>query len=364
MKTVFVELGERRYPIYIESGLLRLLPDFFNEHQTTDHLYIITDENVRQLYGESVIASIRHAGLQVDLFSVPAGESSKSFEQAQLLYTKLLEKQATRQSIIIALGGGVVGDLAGFVAATFMRGITFVQIPTTVLAQVDSSVGGKVGINHPLGKNLIGAFYQPKFVLIDPVVLASLPEREIRAGAAEIIKYGYIYDREFYNLISNQLAALFSRKDTALLERALYRSCEIKAAVVAEDETESGLRAILNFGHTVGHAIETVTGYTAFLHGEAVVHGMKAALYLSHLAGRLTMAQLEENAAVLDQFKVPQLPAGMSCDKLLFAMQNDKKRSAKGQQWVLLQEVGRAFLTRSVPEEWVRQAVDYMIQKS
>ncbi|MBN1481646.1 3-dehydroquinate synthase [candidate division KSB1 bacterium] len=364
MKTVFVELGERRYPIYVEKGLLALLPDYLKKLAANESFYIITDENVRQLYGESVLASMRDAGLHAALFFVPAGEGSKSLEYAHFLYTRLLENQATRQSVVIALGGGVVGDLAGFVAATFMRGIALVQIPTSVLAQVDSSVGGKVGINHPLGKNLIGAFYQPKFVLIDPEVLATLPEREIRAGAAEIIKYGYIYDREFYNLISNNLDSLLSLKDAALLERALCRSCEIKAAVVAQDETESGLRAILNFGHTIGHAIEAATSYTAFLHGEAVVHGMKAALYLSHLAGRFTSAQVDEYISVLHQFKTPKFPANVTYETLQHTMQNDKKRSAKGQQWVLLQEIGTAFLTRSVGEEWVKKAVAYMIQQS
>ena len=364
MTTVTVDLAERSYPIYVQSGLLPQLPNFLKRHELTEKLFIITDDNVRQLYGEPVVESLSDAGLQVELLSVPAGESSKSLEQTNYLYTKMLESHANRQSIVIALGGGVVGDLAGFVAATFMRGVRFVQVPTTILAQVDSSVGGKVGINHPLGKNLIGAFYQPHFVLIDPQTLSTLPDRQIRAGSAEIIKYGFIYDREFYNLIATNLDALFSLQDASLLEQALCRSCEIKAEVVSQDEKEVGLRAILNFGHTLGHAIEAVTTYTSFLHGEAVVHGIKAALYLSHRLGSFTLERVDEYVDVLNQFQVTPLPHDLKYDSLLVALQKDKKRSSKGQLWVLLKEIGKAVLTRQVQDEWVREAVDYMMQKS
>lgn len=360
MTTVNVDLGERSYPIYVQAGSLSMLPDYLKKHNLTERLFIITDENVRRIYGDDVRASLQAAGFQAELFSVPAGENSKSLEQANYLYTKMLENHADRQSVIIALGGGVVGDLAGFIAATFMRGIQFVQVPTTILAQVDSSVGGKVGINHPLGKNLIGAFYQPKFVLIDPSTLQTLPEREIRAGSAEIIKYGYIYDREFYDLVADNLDILFSLKDDQLLEHALCRSCEIKAEVVSQDETESGVRAILNFGHTVGHAIEAVTSYSSFLHGEGVVHGIKAALYISFRAGSFSKEQVDGFVETLNQFKAPQLPGELSYEGLLSAMQKDKKRSSQGQQWVLLKDVGTYWLTRDVKEEWVKDAVDFM----
>ncbi len=364
MTTVTVDLGDRSYPIYVQAGLFANLADYLKKHDLTERLFVITDENVRDLYGDSVLASLENTGLQVELLSVPAGEHSKSLEQANVLYTKMLESRANRKSIILALGGGVVGDLAGFVAATFMRGIRFVQVPTTILAQVDSSVGGKVGINHPLGKNLIGVFYQPQFVLIDPETLQTLPEREIRAGCAEIIKYGFIYDRHFYDVIADNLDSLFSLKDYNVLEHALCRSCEIKAKVVSKDEKEAGLRAILNFGHTVGHAIEAVTRYSSFLHGEGVVHGMKAALYMSYRAGSFTKEQLDVFVAKLDHFNAPKLPVDLNYDALLSAMQKDKKRSSKGQQWVLLKDIGEHWLTRDVPDDWVKDAIDYMMQKS
>jgi 3-dehydroquinate synthase len=364
MTTVHVDLGDRSYPIYVEQGVLGNLADYLHKHNLTERLFIITDDNVRQIYGDTVLSSLQNAGLQAELFSVPAGENSKSLELANYLFTKMLEHRADRESIIIALGGGVVGDLAGFVAATFMRGIRFVQVPTTILAQVDSSVGGKVGINHPLGKNLIGAFYQPQFVLIDPATLQTLPEREIRAGCAEIIKYGYIYDRSFYDVIAAHLDSLFLLRDAELLEQALCRSCEIKAEVVSQDEKESGLRAILNFGHTVGHAIEAVTSYSSFLHGESIVHGMKAALYISFRAGSFSKEQVDAYVEKLDHFHAPTLPPELNYDALLSAMQKDKKRSSKGQQWVLLKDIGEYWLTRDVPDEWVKEAIDYMMQKS
>ncbi|MBN1466098.1 3-dehydroquinate synthase [candidate division KSB1 bacterium] len=355
---VHVELGERSYPIYVDTNGLPRLNDYLGRHHLVDRLYIITDENVRSLYGETMLRSLRDAGRGADLLSVPAGEGSKSFEQLNWLYTQLLEKGADRGSIIIALGGGVVGDLAGFVAATFMRGIRFVQAPTTVLAQVDSSVGGKVGINHALGKNLIGAFHQPQFVLIDARTLATLPEREVRAGCVEILKYGYIADRDFFQQIAANLTALFALEST-IIESALRTSCSIKADVVSRDERESGLRATLNFGHTIGHAIEAATNYKVYLHGEAVLYGMQAALYLSHRAGTLTKRLLDESVALFRQFKAPRLPDLDEC-ALLAAMQKDKKRSARGQQWVLLHDIGRAYLTREVKEEWVREAIAFM----
>ncbi len=364
MTTVTVDLGDRGYPIYVQAGSLSMLPDYLKKHHLTERLFVITDENVRHIYADGLLAFLQDAGFQVDVFSVPAGESSKSLEQANYLYTKMLENRANRQSVVIALGGGVVGDLAGFIAATFMRGVKFVQVPTTILAQVDSSVGGKVGINHPLGKNLIGAFYQPQFVLIDPTTLQTLPEREIRAGSAEIIKYGYIYDRDFYDLIANNLDALFALNNENLLEHALCRSCEIKAEVVSQDEKESGVRAILNFGHTIGHAIEAATAYSSFLHGEAVVHGMKAALYISQCAGSFTRPEIDELARVLDRFQIPPVPQELTYDVLLHAMLKDKKRSSRGQQWVLLKEIGRYWLTHDVRDEWVEESINYMLQKS
>ncbi len=364
MRIVNVDLGERSYPIYIRAGLLPQLADYLKKHNLDERLFVITDDNVKSLYGEKVLAGLLAADMQAELLVVPAGERSKSLQQADMLYTRMLESRADRHSVVIALGGGVVGDLAGFIAATFMRGVPFVQVPTTVLSQVDSSVGGKVGVNHPLGKNLIGAFYQPQFVLIDPGTLKTLPVREIRAGFAEVIKYGFIHSREFYDAVAAHLDALFNLSDPEQLESTLYTGCRIKAEVVSQDEKEAGRRATLNFGHTVGHAIEALTGYAQFLHGEAVVHGMKAALHLSWHTGGLSESSVKEAVTLLQQFQAPPLPADMSFDALSEAMQKDKKRSSKGQLWVLLQDIGRSLLTRKVSEEQARRAVEFMFENS
>jgi len=364
MKIVNVDLGERSYPIYVQAGLLDQLAHFLSEHNLDQRLFLITDANVQPLYGEKVLAALKDNGMNAEMIVAPAGERSKSLHQANEIYTRLLESRADRNSVIIALGGGVVGDLAGFVAATFMRGVPFVQVPTTVLSQVDSSVGGKVGVNHALGKNLIGAFYQPKFVLIDPDTLTTLPDREIRAGSAEVIKYGFIQDHDFYQTIAAHLDTLFALTDRPLLEQILYTSCCIKADVVSRDEKETGLRATLNFGHTIGHAIEATAGYGRFLHGEAVVHGMIAALRLSYEAGLLPLESVENAAAVLSRFRAPALPAEIHFDTLTAAMQKDKKRSSAGQLWVLLEDVGRSLLTREVTDSQVRRAVDYMLVQS
>lgn len=364
MKIVNVELGERSYPIYVQSGLSDQLARFLGEHHLDQQLFLITDENVQPLYGERILAGLQDGGMKAERIVAPAGERSKSLQQANEIYTRLLENHADRNSVIIALGGGVVGDLAGFVAATFMRGVPFVQVPTTVLSQVDSSVGGKVGVNHALGKNLIGAFYQPKFVLIDPDTLTTLPQREIRAGYAEVIKYGFIHDRDFYQTIAAHLDQLFALENHPLLEQILYTSCRVKADVVSRDEKEAGVRATLNFGHTIGHAIEATAGYGRFLHGEAIVHGMVAALHLSYEAGLLSHDSVENAAAVLARFHAPALPAEIHFDDLMAAMQKDKKRSSAGQLWVLLEEVGRSVLTRDVSDAQINRAVDFMLAQS
>ena len=363
MITVDVNLAERSYPIYIQAGLLDQLPVFMQNHGLDDSLFVITDENVENIYGER-IRKLFQDSPHMQLLSVPAGEPSKSLDQANALYTQLLQSRANRNSVIVAFGGGVVGDLAGFVAATFMRGIRFVQVPTTILAQVDSSVGGKVGINHALGKNLIGAFYQPQFVLIDPETLKTLPQRQIRAGSAEIIKYGFIQDVQFYNEFVTHLDEFYDLKNTQFVESVLQKSCQVKADVVSQDERESDLRAILNFGHTVGHALEAITQYSYFLHGEAIIHGMKAALYLSFLAGHLTRDKVLESCSHLDRFSAPDLPADIKYETLIAAMQQDKKRSSKGQLWVLLETIGNAILTREVGDSQLEQAIDFMVAQS
>ncbi len=360
MKTLHVEV-DPAYPIYIEPGCLDRLGHYLKEHQLTDRLFLITDDNVEPLHAKSVLSHLAEQGFETSGYAVPAGEAAKSAVQSMELYTWLLEERADRGSIILALGGGVVGDLAGFVAATFMRGIRFVQIPTTLLSQVDSSVGGKVGINHPLGKNLIGAFHQPQFVLMDSDVLQTLPRREIRAGMAEVIKYGFIRDADFLQRVATGLEDVINLKDIQLLQDVLLTSCAVKADVVRQDEKEAGLRAILNFGHTVGHALETVTGYEKLLHGEAVAHGMIAALALSHFKGFLSETELEAHVELIQQLTPPQLDVDITPYALTDAMRKDKKRTRAGQTWVLLHPVGNAILTRDVDDDNLQRAIQFML---
>ena len=278
MKIVGLELGERSYPILIQNNILFHIPLHLKGHAPTEQTIIISDQSVSKLYGQTVIDALKAAGIQTDLFIVPDGEDSKSWKTMGNLLTRCIQAGLKRDGLIIALGGGVIGDLAGFVAATYLRGVNFVQIPTSLLAQVDSSVGGKVGINHPLGKNLIGNFYQPKLVLIDPMTLATLDKREMWAGMGEVVKYGLIWNEPFFKQIETSLNTLVHLKDTDAVADMLAFCCRAKANVVEQDEKEGGLRRILNFGHTVGHALEAATDYHYFKHGEAVVHGIHLSL--------------------------------------------------------------------------------------
>ncbi len=361
MRTVPVDLGDRSYPIHIGYGLLARFAEYLREHSLGSEIFVITDENVASLYQEEVSAALGSAGIAAEYFTVPPGERSKSLEIADQLYSSLISHQATRKATIIAFGGGVVGDLAGFVAATYMRGIQFVQIPTTILAQVDSSVGGKVGVNHRLGKNLIGAFHQPVFVVIDPSLLSTLPRREVFAGLAEVIKYGFIWDVAFFELLRSRLSSIVDLSDVGLIENVLEACCRIKAEVVRQDERESGLRAILNFGHTIGHALEAATGYETFLHGEAVLHGMRGAIYLSKMTGRLSQEETQVALAIIQSLQPPAIPNSINVDALLSNMQRDKKRSSSGQLWVLLDKIGHAVMTRDVSPQQVRQAVEFVL---
>jgi len=284
--TVTVNLGEQRsYPIFIGQDILSqqqyLLPYIVGRH-----VCIVTNETIAPLYLEKVLELFADSDHLVDTVVLPDGESYKTLDTIDIIYDKLLEKRHNRNTTLIALGGGVVGDMTGYAAATYQRGVNFIQIPTTVLSQVDSSVGGKTGVNHPLGKNMIGAFHQPQCVLIDTNVLNTLPERELSAGIAEIVKYGLIADLNFYDWIEANMPLLM-QLDSAAITEAIARSCQNKADVVAKDEREGGIRAILNLGHTFGHAIETAQGYGVWLHGEAVAAGMVVALELSDILGEI-----------------------------------------------------------------------------
>lgn len=344
MRTVNVSLGNRSYRILVGAGVLsRLEAECRRLHLAGRRCAIITDENVRPLYATLVEAHLKKAGCEPLVISIPAGESSKSLKYVNSCYQQLAAFRFERQSFIVALGGGVVGDLAGFVAATYLRGIPLVQIPTSLLAQVDSSVGGKVGVNLPAGKNLVGAFYQPRLVICDLETLKTLPPRELRAGLAEVIKYGAIYDAALFRRLERNLGQLL-QLDLKFWEPLVARCCAIKAEVVTQDETESGLRAILNFGHTIGHAIEAVAGYGRYLHGEAIAIGMVVEAILSMQYTGLPKTDAQRLSNILAATGLPtSYPLNeQRWKKLLHAMQLDKKVSQGQICFVLLSALGRA----------------------
>ncbi len=341
-RTINVELGERSYPIVIGTGLLGSDLDL-GAHLAGDDCIVVSNTTVAPLYLDKLTTNL--AGKTVDSVELPDGEAHKTLATMTSVLDKLVAIGAGRDTTVIALGGGVVGDIAGFAAACYMRGVAFIQVPTTLLSQVDSSVGGKTGVNHPGGKNLVGAFYQPRIVVIDTDTLNTLPERELSAGLAEVIKYGAIADRDFFAWLEDNIEALMAR-DAAALGHAIRRSCELKAEVVAEDEREAGRRAILNFGHTFGHAIEHCQGYGEWLHGEAIAAGMVMAARLSGLADadRARLVRLLERAGL------PTAPPKVGKDALLGAMRRDKKVLKKSLRFVLLRELGDAHVTSDYDE--------------
>ena len=358
MRTVHVSLGSRSYAIKIAPGLVDRLGRKCARLKLGTRCAIITDTNVGKRYAKAVFNSLVASGFSPSLIVVPAGETAKSLKTVQTGYDLLAAHRLERKSFIVALGGGVVGDLAGFVAATYLRGIAFVQVPTTLLAQVDSSVGGKVGVNLKAGKNLVGAFYQPRLVLCDLDALDALPEREFRAGLAEIIKYGIIYDAKLFALLERDLPKLLKR-EAKTLAAVVARCCEIKAEVVGQDETEGGVRAILNFGHTIGHAIENSSGYGKYLHGEAIAIGQVAAARLS--AG-LTGLPEDDVSRIRNLFRRAGLPVALKLNsvqrrKLFTAMKLDKKVSDGEIKFVLAKKVGRVVWGQRVSEALVRQAI-------
>lgn len=347
MQTLTVELGERSYPIYIGANLLD--QPLLAPHVRGRQVMIVTNETVAPLYLERLRAQL--SAFQVDQVILPDGEQYKDLDHLNLIYDALLTLGHNRTTTLIALGGGVVGDMTGFAAATYQRGVNFIQVPTTLLSQVDSSVGGKTGVNHRLGKNMIGAFHQPVAVLADTSVLTSLPERELSAGLAEVIKYGLIYDADFFQWLEQNMAHL-RRVDEASLIRAIYRACEVKAEVVAIDERESGIRALLNLGHTFGHAIETAQGYGTWLHGEAVGTGMLMAADLSARLGWITPHDVKRTAELILAAGLPtQAPADMDEAQFLRLMAVDKKVMDGRIRLVLLKAIGEAVVTDDFPGE-------------
>jgi 3-dehydroquinate synthase len=353
--TVAIALGERSYPIRIGPGLLGD-PASFDGVPRSAVAVVVSNTTVAPLYAEPLMRTLRHRHAQVRLIVLPDGESHKDWATLNLVFDGLLGDESTtaadRKAVLYALGGGVIGDMTGFAAACFMRGIAFVQVPTTLLAQVDSSVGGKTGINHPRGKNMIGAFHQPLAVVADLDTLATLPDRELRAGLAEVIKYGPIADAAFFEWIERELPSLLAREPQAL-RHAIRRSCEIKAEVVGEDERESGRRAILNFGHTFGHAIEAALGYGEWLHGEAVGCGMAMAADLSAALDLLAADDARRIARLIERAGLPVTAPRIGADRFLELMRVDKKAEAGEIKFVLVDTVGHA-LVRSAPDAAVR----------
>ncbi len=358
MRIVPVSLGRRSYAIKVAGGLLARLGAECAQLKLGQRCAVITDANVARHYAKTALKSLSASGFAPVLITVPAGEKSKRIAVVEKCYDQLAAHRLERKSFIVALGGGVVGDLAGFVAATYLRGIPFVQVPTTLLAQVDSSVGGKTGVNLAAGKNLVGAFYQPQLVLCDLDTLKTLPEREFVSGLAEVIKYGVIYDAILFAQLERNLPNLLQR-EAATLALTIARCCEIKADVVGQDETESGLRAILNFGHTIGHAIENSSGYGKFLHGEAISIGQVAAAKLSHSLLGLPASAVERLAKLLAAAGLPvkiKLSAARR-KKLFAAMLLDKKVSAGEVKFVLAEKIGKVVWGQKVPAKLIEEVL-------
>jgi 3-dehydroquinate synthase len=356
VSTLHVGLLERAYPIHVGQGLLPRAGELLDV-RSGSRVVIVTNAVVAAHHLQPLKAAFRARAVQPDVVLLPDGEAHKNAATLEDLLTRLLELRVERKSLLVALGGGIVGDIAGFAAAICQRGIPFVQVPTTLLAQVDSSVGGKTGINHPLGKNLIGAFWQPRAVLIDTDCLATLPDRELRAGVAEVIKYGAIRDAQFFAWLEANVASLLA-KDSDALAHAIHRSCEIKAGIVAADEREAGERALLNFGHTFGHAIEAAQGYGAWLHGEAVAAGMVCAAKLSERACAFPSPDTERLARLLGAAELPVAPPRIPVERWLDLMLRDKKVEGGALRFVLLEAIGRAVVRGDVAESDVKSALD------
>ncbi len=351
MRTVTVDIPDRSYPIYIGEGLLsqsELLKQHIHHHQVC----IVSNETIAPLYLNQIKKLV--ADKNVTVVELPDGEQHKNLQTLNLVFDKLLEQKHHRTTTLIALGGGVVGDMCGFAAASYQRGVNFIQIPTTLLSQVDSSVGGKTGVNHPLGKNMIGAFYQPQAVLIDINVLSTLPKRELSAGLAEVIKYGLICDPEFFSWLENNIEKLLAL-DAKSLTYAIERSCQIKAEVVAQDERESGVRAWLNLGHTFGHAIETAQGYGNWLHGEAVGAGMVMAADLSARLGWLEQSELQRAINLIERAGLPIAPPPMTEETFMSLMSADKKVLDGQLRLVLLKGIGECVVSNDFDPNALQQ---------
>ena len=356
MNKLKIDLADRSYEILIGQDFLSRSSKLMGEVLKPSRIVVVTHPSIRSLYGDRLVSSFVQDKYSTDIIEVPEGERSKSLQQAEKIYDRLMEIKSDRKTLLVALGGGVIGDLTGFIAATYQRGIPFMQVPTTLLSQVDSSVGGKTAVNHPRGKNMIGAFYQPRLVLIDIETLKTLPDNEFRAGLAEIVKHGVISDPELFQYLEDHVDQI-QKKDPGCLEHIIIKSCAIKAKVVERDERESHYRMILNFGHTFGHAVESLTGYTTFIHGEAVAMGMVKAVDLSVLTGRCSDEVAKRIANLLDRFGLPTRFPDLDPKAVVESMQRDKKTSYQQLRFVLVKEIGSVEIVDTVSEEDVLQVL-------
>jgi len=359
MSILTVNLPEKSYEIAIAPGNLAQLGKRMQQLNLGKKVLLISNPEIFNYYGQTCLESLEAAGFEVYKHLIPAGESHKHLQSIEKVYDTALANRIERSSTLVALGGGVIGDMTGFAAATWLRGVNFVQVPTSLLAMVDASVGGKTGVNHPQGKNLIGAFYQPKLVLIDPNVLQTLPEREFRAGMAEVIKYGVIWDEDLFTKLE-QASNIdsFQTIEPKLLETILIRSCQAKADVVSQDEKESGIRAILNYGHTIGHAVESLTKYQEFVHGEAVAIGMVAAGRIAVQMGLWTNQEAQRQDALIRKTQLPtEIPDKLALNDILTTLQSDKKVKAGKVRFVLPTKIGEVIITDKVTESTIEKSI-------
>lgn len=356
MALITVQLGPQSYTIVIESGILAEVGQRCREVGLAGRAAVVTNPTVAALYAETVLGSLTATGYQPLLVEVPDGEAYKTSQTLNTVYDKLIDGGLDRRCFVVALGGGVVGDLAGFAAASYLRGIPFVQVPTTLLAQVDSSVGGKTGIDHPRGKNLIGAFHQPRLVVADVATLTTLPEREYRAGLAEVVKYGVVLDRQFFQLLEENVDRLLAR-DRELIVTVVARCCALKAWVVEQDEHEAGLRAVLNYGHTLGHAFEALAGYEGLVHGEAVSIGMTLAAKISVAEGLCAPAEYDRIVGLLKALGLPTETPKAGCGELIDALTQDKKSRAGVIQYICNQGLGAHAVREFTPAQLAETCV-------
>ena len=353
---VDVNLGNRSYRIVVASGALQSVGERLRELRVGSRAALVSDAGIMRLYGKTVVASLEAAGFTVTTIDVPEGESAKTLPVAEHCWDQLLTAGLDRTSTVLALGGGAVGDVAGFAAATYMRGINFVQLPTTVLAQVDASIGGKTAIDHPLGKNMIGAFHQPRLVVVDPAVARTLPEREFRSGLAEIVKHGIVLDADYFAELERDLAPLAAR-DLGVLERIIGGSCRLKASVVERDEREAELRHVLNYGHTIGHALEAATGYVRYVHGEAVALGIVAEARLARSLGIADDETTTRQERMLATLGLPVRAPSIDVEPIVAAMSRDKKAKDGRVPFVLAPRIGTFRIVYDVPAADVRAAI-------